>query len=349
MRSILILIGGPSPESQISEISGRTTYEIVHNHYQTCIYRITKTGSLSAYDTQKDIKIKPYQQNQQITTTYNSQTFLWSFEKTLARVVAENKITNIIMMTHGRPGEDGILQEVIEKHDIPYTGGTPDFLKTTISKSQTKKHLDSHQIKTPGGVVISRQAWSDDKESWLEACKTYPGGVIVKPDSAGSSVGLGGPVTYRDDIVACVENAFKYDDTIVVEPNIHGEEYTCGMFRQRGDLVLLPVIWKQKQQRLLDFNLKYLDKSKISSRICEDGGALQNEMHGIMENINMSFQSLSYCRVDFIWNETESKTYTLEINAMPFISPTSSFVRGLNHLNITAMDFFETLLNESES
>ena len=132
----------------------------------------------------------------------------------------------VFMALHGEPGENGMVQAMLDMLDIKYTGAGYRGSAVAMDKALTKHILVSRGINTAEGIMLKRG----------EPLPDVPLPCIVKPCSGGSSIGVR-RVLDRADVLPAVEAAFKYEDDILIESFVNGREITCGVL---GDTALPP-------------------------------------------------------------------------------------------------------------
>ncbi|RPH43327.1 MAG: D-alanine--D-alanine ligase [Planctomycetota bacterium] len=152
---------------------------------------------------------------------------------------------------HGRFGEDGRLQQLLQKRGIPYTGSGPDASRAAMDKVEAKRLFKLKHVETPPHRVIARGDSVDLMEHAARALG-YP--VVMKPRAEGSSVG----VTVHEDRATLLDGAaecFRHDPIGLMEKFIQGRELTVGILDGKA----LPVIELRPKSRFFDYNAKYQD------------------------------------------------------------------------------------------
>ncbi|HYF01140.1 MAG TPA: D-alanine--D-alanine ligase [Planctomycetota bacterium] len=156
---------------------------------------------------------------------------------------------------HGRFGEDGTLQRILQERKIPYTGSGPAASRAAMDKVESKRLFKANGVETPPHRVIAR----GDSVALLEQCARalgYP--VVMKPRAEGSSVG----VTVHQDRATLLDGAaecFRYDAIGLMEKFIKGRELTVGVLDGRA----LPIIELRPKGGFFDFNAKYQDPDTL--------------------------------------------------------------------------------------
>ena len=152
---------------------------------------------------------------------------------------------------HGRFGEDGRLQQLLQKRGIPYTGSGPGASRAAMDKVEAKRLFKLKHVETPPHRVIARGDSVDLMEHAARALG-YP--VVMKPRAEGSSVG----VTVHEDRATLLDGAaecFRHDPIGLMEKFIQGRELTVGILDGKA----LPVIELRPKSRFFDYKAKYQD------------------------------------------------------------------------------------------
>ena len=221
---------------------------------------------------------------------------------------------------HGRYGEDGTVQGMLELLKIPYTGSGVLSSAVVLDKILSKKIFIQENIPTPPFIELDLNGPMPELDSLKEdiEMKTgYP--LVVKPNSEGSTIGIR-TVYEPSRLETGIKEAARYDKRILLEKYIKGRELTVGIIGLEPET--LPIIEIKPKSGFFDFDSKY--KSDLTEYIIPaDIGKKAAE--NIMK-ISMDCHKILGCsgisRVDFILNG-EGIPYVLEINTMPGMTSTS--------------------------
>ena len=213
---------------------------------------------------------------------------------------------------HGGEGEDGTIQAALKLHGIRYTGS--DMLGAAIAmhKGITKGVFLNSNVPTPKSRLYKRGFMHGD---YLDDWKTFP--CVVKPCSAGSSVGVQ-IVGDREQFVAAVGAAFRYDDDVLVEEYIKGREFSVGILDGKA----LPVIEIIPKSGWYDYENKYQEGATIEVCPAELDAKIAQEMQREAEHAFEVLRLKVYGRVDFLLN-AQNNFYCLEANTLPGMTPLS--------------------------
>lgn len=217
---------------------------------------------------------------------------------------------------HGRYGEDGTLQGLLEVIQLPYTGSGVWASALAMNKAKAKLFYSSHDIPTPSSVTLHDA--SECRES--EIIDALGKRCVVKPVSEGSALGVS-IVEGSDALKKAVEQVFLHDDEILVEQCISGKELTVAVLGN-DDPYALPVIEIVPQGEFYDFESKYavggaqhLCPAPLSDEATEKVKELAVRAHEALGCEGVS-------RSDFILDD-EGNCWILETNTIPGMTETS--------------------------
>ncbi|MCA6952563.1 D-alanine--D-alanine ligase [Pectobacterium polaris] len=241
----------------------------------------------------------------------------------------EEGFTNVFIALHGRGGEDGTLQGVLEFLGLPYTGSGVMASALTMDKLRTKQVWQTVGLPVSPYVSLDRRQYSETAANALLAKFAHLGlPLIVKPSREGSSVGMS-KVNTLSELPAALEEAFRHDDDVLVEKWLTGPEYTVAIL---GDDVL-PSIRIQPAGTFYDYEAKYL--SDDTQYFCPSG--LSDEQEQALAGLAMAAYRAVDCsgwgRVDFML-DSDGAFYLLEVNTSPGMTshslvPMAARQRGL--------------------
>jgi D-alanine-D-alanine ligase len=218
---------------------------------------------------------------------------------------------------HGTFGEDGKVQDILNARGIPFTGADADTSRITIDKEKTKEKFLAAGVPTPQGQLV---------RSADEVIVPLP--VFIKPNSQGSSVGSRAART-KQEVVAAIADALKYDSSVLVEQLINGRELTVGVLGTQ----VLPVIEIRPLEGFYDYTNKYT-KGKTEyfcpAQISEEITA-QIQRYALAAH--RAVGNTIYSRVDFLLEG--DKPYCLEINTIPGMTATSLLPKAAAAVGIT--------------
>jgi D-alanine-D-alanine ligase len=232
-------------------------------------------------------------------------------DRDVARTLREQRIETAFPVLHGKWGEDGCIQGLLEYLGIPYCGPSVFAAALTMDKSATLALLAGAGIPVPFGVTRNR----DQGTGRLDELPELP--VVVKPVREGSSYGVS---LVRDpaDLAPALEAALKLDDRVLVEELLDGPELTVGILDGRA----LPVIEIAPVDGWFDLEAKYTQgrtEYHVPARI-DDELALSCQRHA--EDSAALTGAMDSCRVDFMAGGARGPR-VLEVNTIPGMTATS--------------------------
>ena len=239
-------------------------------------------------------------------------------DKDIAKKLLKERINLAFIALHGRGGEDGTIQGLLELLGIPYTGSGVLASALALNKAQAKKVFKFHGLPIPQFRVLKK-----GRGLSLPAGKAGVKGrgvslpLVIKPAREGSTIGLSIVHTKRG-IKKAMERAFKYDEEIIFEKYIEGKEITVGIVGNEA----LPVIEIQPKDAFYTYEAKYI--KGLTDFIIP--ARLPKRVYSQVQKIALSaYHALGcrhFARVDMIVNK-KNKPYLLEVNTIPGMTATS--------------------------
>lgn len=209
------------------------------------------------------------------------------------------------LILHGRGGEDGTIQGVLEMLGKPYTGSGVTASGIGMDKLRTKQLCSGAGLSTPAFAVIN----SDTDLKQVEEQLGFP--LMIKPVHEGSSIGMA-RVTSEEELVAALTDAQRYDSTVLAESWVSGPEYTVAVL----DGQALPIIRLETPHQFYDFNAKY---EADDTRYLFDTQLSSDEEAELKELVENAFQVVGcrgWGRVDVMLDE-QGCFQLLEVNTAP--------------------------------
>ncbi|GMQ95281.1 MAG: D-alanine--D-alanine ligase [Patescibacteria group bacterium] len=243
---------------------------------------------------------------------------------------------------HGEFGEDGKVQNMLERSSISYTGAAPFASAMAMNKFFAKKLFLAKGLKTPYSMVVR----SDDSiaDVALKIFKTVPAPYIVKPLAGGSSIGVS---LVRDfsGLIAAIEHASAYYPSVLVEEYIEGREVTCGVIESsdgKGPYAIHPLeIIISERADFFDYRNKYNGETQ---EICP-ANLLRETTETIRALAVSAHKALGlrhYSRADFILSKRG--VFLLEVNSLPGLTEESLFPKAFSAGGLPFSDFLDRML-----
>jgi D-alanine-D-alanine ligase len=252
----------------------------------------------------------------------------------ISEILFKEKIECAFLALHGRYGEDGTIQGMLELMGIPYTGSGVLASALAIHKIMSKKIFLCEKIPTPSYDVFDRGEIEKDPLRPM----SLPLPVVIKPAREGSTIGIS-IVRKKDNLLPALHEAAKYDEEILVEEFMKGREITVGIL---GDIPL-PIIEIVPKSGFYDYHSKYTKGETqyiIPARIPREKYLYAQEM-GLK-----AFHALgcSGCaRVDLMTDE-EGNPFVIDVNTMPGMTETSLLPQAAAFAGIAFEELVERIL-----
>jgi len=255
--------------------------------------------------------------------------------------LAKEKFDRIFISLHGRYGEDGTIQGLLDLLGLPYTGSGVLASALAIDKIATKLVWLSSGLSTPEFQEL--EADSD----WHAVVKHLGLPLIVKPAHEGSSLGLT-KVKSVEDLPAAYQLAAAMDKKVMAEACIIGDELTCPLVGNSNDAEALPVIKIIPPEANYDFHNKYF--SNETKYLCPTD--LAPEVNIAVQELALAAYRVLGCktwgRADVMLDQKTGKPYLLEMNTSPGMTshslvPMAAKAAGVEYAELVLWVLSQTL------
>ena len=209
------------------------------------------------------------------------------------------------IILHGRGGEDGTIQGLLELMNMPYTGSGVMASSLAMDKLKTKQIWQAMGLSTPAFYIL------DSEESCQCALEVLSLPLIIKPVLEGSSIGMS-KVEKEDELIPAWEIAQRCGGTVIAESWVEGDEYTAAVL----DDQILPMIKLKTTHKFYDYDAKY--EAQDTEYVCPCGLSEQEELN-FSELTKKAFNAVSasaWGRVDFMVDQN-NKPWLIEVNTVP--------------------------------
>ena len=296
---IAVLMGGPSNEAEISRRSGKNIFKALQN-----------LGYKNAELIEVDENIAATLRTKNIEFVYNAM--------------------------HGRFGEDGCIQGMLEVMGIPYTGCGVMASSVCMNKEYTKNILKEAGIPLIKSVLIKK---SEDYKEKIKELK-YP--FMLKPVSEGSSIGMY-KVNNPEEMAECFEKSAKYGQDVMVEEFIQGKGLTVGVLEDGDKMFATEIIEFRTKTEWYDYEAKYtagMTEFIIPAELSEE---MTKKVKQIAVDAFKACDCRGVSRVDFM--VADDKAYVLEINTSPGMTDLSDLPAQSNAMGIDYDTLVQIILN----
>jgi D-alanine-D-alanine ligase len=259
-------------------------------------------------------------------------------DKNIAKTLVDKKIEIAYIALHGKYGEDGCIQGLLEILGIPYTGCGVMASAISMNKEYTKKVLKTDNIP----VIASIMADNIGNLAKETADLSYP--LMIKPVCEGSSIGMT-KVNTPEELKKAVQDATKYKSGVMLEEYIEGQSLTVGVLDIESKTIATPILGFKTKTEWYDYEAKYTHgmtefilPAKIDSNITSLIQNLAIQSHKAVGAKGMS-------RVDFILSD--NKPYVLEINTIPGMTDLSDLPAQAKEMGISYDNLVQIILNSA--
>jgi D-alanine-D-alanine ligase len=229
-------------------------------------------------------------------------------EQPLTQLLAEN-FERVVIMLHGRGGEDGSLQGALQQLNLPYSGTGVLGSALCMDKIRSKQVWQSLGLPTANYQIADKRSF--DAGSCGAIMTDLGSEVMVKPAQEGSSIGMA-KVSNALQLEVAIQDAFKYDDKVLIEQFIHGSEYTVSILNGKA----LPSISMSTPRVFYDYAAKY----QVDSTVYRCPSGLSDALETTLGELALeAFDALAgsgWGRVDFM-QDMLGRFYLLEANTVP--------------------------------
>lgn len=265
-------------------------------------------------------------------------------DRNIASILVDTKIEFAINMLHGRYGEDGCIQGVLEFLNIPYSGCKVKASSICMDKIMTKKVLSTiPEIPLIKSVNVT-------KDDYREKIKELNYPIIIKPANEGSSIGMT-KVDTENELDSAINEALKCDDEILVEEYLQGESATVGVLEKRNDngeveIFATPILGFKTKTQWYDYEAKYTKGLTEFILPADFSQELTKQIQDLAIKAHKACSCKGVSRVDFlVYNNIP---YILEINTNPGMTDTSDLPAQANEMGIDYNSLVELILKTAE-
>lgn len=249
---------------------------------------------------------------------------------------------------HGRDGEDGTVQELLEIIGLPYTGSGVGACMRCADKVLAKHVFRDTGIPTPDFFAFSEAAFKElgatEALGAIEERLGFP--IVVKPSDQGSALGIKFART-AGDVPAALVAAFSYSDRVILERHVHGHDLAVSILDPEGPraAVALPVVEAvPREEDFYDFEARYeIGRTQF---VCP--AAIGDELTARAQEIALAAHAALGCsgfsRVDLMLDEKTRELAVLEVNAIPGLTETSLLPQAAEAAGISFDDLIARIL-----
>ncbi len=244
----------------------------------------------------------------------------------------------VLNLLHGGSGENGSTAGLLNCLNIPFAGSGVLAGAICMNKNMCKSVLKDNGVPVCDDVFIKK---GDKIIDYEEKIKELGFPVIVKPNNGGGSIGISVAENLEETKSAVTEIIQNYNDDVIIEKFISGQEVTCVVLQREKGLEVFPILDVSSKGKFYDYNAKYIDNTaKISFSTLPK--FIRDMIKDIAAKVFKIFECGGICYVDFIVREEQ--VYFIEANTNPGFTSHSTITRTLKELNISMSDFLDEII-----
>lgn len=311
--NIAVLMGGISKERNVSFASGKAVVEALISRGHRVVAIDPARGASGIIDLATFTPNAGVEPSLEELRAFSPNNLVECINSSLL-----DGIDTVFLALHGRYGEDGYIQSLLDLRAIRYTGSKMLSSTVSMSKLLSKRIFQSVGVPTPPFITATAEQ-ADDYELLEEIRDALGEDIVVKPDAEGSTVGISIVQNGNlDDLARAIKDAAQFGKTILLEQFIEGRELTVAVL---GDETL-PIIEIRTDSGFYDYQHKYT-KGR-TEYICpadlpED---VEHFVSQLALDAHNALECTGYSRVDFRLND-EYQAFCLEVNTLPGMTATS--------------------------
>lgn len=336
---VAVILGGPSNEKEISLESGRNI-----------IYKLSPE-KYSAIPLFLDNNLKLYKIDNRLLVRNSTKEIIQDLKPEMAIKWSDlPKLADFVFIgLHGIPGENGIIQGMLEMLKVPYNGSSILTSALCIDKYKTNNYLKSKAFNTPKNKLVTKKDWDNNKNLILTEIETnikFPN--IIKPHDDGCSFFVKKAFNQKD-LEQYITEILNSKNQILIEEFISGTELTVGVVGNKKAWALPPsqtVVSKD----ILSIEEKFLPGAGENQTPAQLPKSAINLIKDTIEKCYKTLNCKGYARIDcFYQNEIQSKTnkekvIILEVNTLPGMTPATCIFHQAAEVNLTPMEFIDLII-----
>lgn len=323
-----LVYGGKSGEHEVSlSTAFAVSKEFDYSKYEIKPFYITKQGQWLAGATlteapqlAEQLRIQAGSESAQGTT----HTALFSIFAALDGIKHDEQIDVMFPLLHGTFGEDGTIQGLFEMANIPYVGAGVLASSVGMDKVFMKKAFADAGLPQCVFRYFTKSEWLKQQEYYLMECEIalgYP--CFVKPANLGSSVGVS-KASNREELIAAIEYAFRFDRKVIIEEFIDGREIEVAVLGNdepkasiAGEII--------SSNDFYDYKAKYIDGKSTMAIPAELNEQQMSDVREMATRAFLALDGSGLSRIDFFLERASGNWYINEANTLPGFTPYSMY------------------------
>ncbi|MFR9649369.1 MAG: D-alanine--D-alanine ligase [Rikenellaceae bacterium] len=283
-----------------------------------------------------DIKVIDVKGREWIHTDSNAQEWKMNLNDFTLTIAKEcHTFDCALIIIHGTPGEDGMVQGYLEMMGVPYCSSSMTSSVITFDKITTKRTVSHIEGLNLAREILFTKGEQIDPEKIVEKLGLP---LFIKPNASGSSFGVS-KVKHLSEITDAIQAALAESDTVLIEEAISGREFGCGVLITSDKEILLPITEICSKREFFDYEAKYMSGLSEEITPAQIPDSLRDKIQSLAASAYRACRCRGIVRIDFIVTES-NEPYLIEINSIPGLSSASIIPQQARAAGMTIGELF---------
>lgn len=343
-KVVAVLFGGQSSEHEVSKTSAASVIsKMSQDKYYIIPVYITRDGQWLIYDGPIENILNGSWEKYAIHAVLSPDANDGGILRIVGDKIKKMPVDIVFPVLHGKYGEDGTIQGLLELCNIPYVGCGVLTSSVSMDKSYTKIIAEKVGLNQAKYKLVYKSQFDNEFDSIISSIENEIGyHCFVKPSNAGSSVGITKAHNYeelKEGLLKAAEN----DSTIIIEENIIGRELECAVLGNED--VKASVVGEIKAAaEFYDFDAKYNNEESKTIVPAELDENISEEIRKSAVDIFKALSGSGLSRVDFFLQEGTNKVIFNEINTMPGFTSISMYAKLWENMGVSFSELIDELI-----
>jgi D-alanine-D-alanine ligase len=265
------------------------------------------------------------------------------------RVLSEGSSANdgkpidvMLPLLHGTFGEDGTIQGLFEMAGLPYVGAGVLASSVGMDKVAMKTMFAQAGLPQVGYRHFIRYQWKNNREQCLQNVEELGYPCFVKPANLGSSVGVS-KARNREELVAAVEEALRYDRKVIVEEFVDAREIEVSVLGNDDARASVPGEIRSSNE-FYDYKAKYIDGKSVMVIPADIPPEVAESVRTMAVQAFRSIDGSGLCRADFFLRRSDGALFINEVNTLPGFTPYSMYPLMWKESGVSYRELLDTLI-----
>ncbi len=338
-----ILIGAKSDEYQSCLTIGDFVYTYINRKkYDVSTIRVSKDGEQWLFPTDPGAML-PMELSHATPGSYVTLTLGAAIDR-----LKDEKPDVVFLASPGGTGEDGSFQGLMQAANLKYTSSGVLGSALAMDKQKSSELYQYYGLKTPKTIAVSRKDLTEIEKVKKSVAEKIGFPCFVKPNSSGSSVGIG-RVKTQEDLEAALAQALKKSPIALAQENIKGRELTCGILDDgiHEPMPLTPTETILLRGEIFSYEDKHVHKDSVEElNPAPVSDAMTKKIQAAALTAHTALRCAGLSRTDMMLTEKD-ELIVLETNTIPGMTPGSVYLKIIGNFGMTIQDFFDRIISSA--